>query len=187
MTAMGTPPSQFEGELGATAPLGYWDPLGLSKNATPEKFARWRATELKHGRIAMAATTGYIAQECFRWPGFLSTSAGVKFADLPNGIGAWAGMPDAGKAQVVFGILLMEAFTWKYYDGNGPWWAPGRKVPEGKEPGDVAGEVWVRYTDPEVRAQKLNIELNNGRAAMLGITGMLMHDHITGSWIPPGF
>ena len=35
-----------------------------------------------------------------RWPGYLSTSAGVKFEDLPNGIGAWAGMPDAGKFQV---------------------------------------------------------------------------------------
>ena len=35
-----------------------------------------------------------------RWPGYLSTSAGVKFEDLPNGIGAWAAMPDAGKFQV---------------------------------------------------------------------------------------
>jgi light-harvesting complex I chlorophyll a/b binding protein 1 len=183
---MGEAPKGFENELGATAPLGFWDPLGLSTRASPETFRRWRATELKHGRIAMMATVGYIVQEFMRWPGYLSTSAGVKFEDLPNGIGAWAAMPDAGKFQVVFGILLMEGVTWPYYDGGGPLWAPGRKVKEGKEPGDVAGDVWVRYTDPEVRANKLNIELNNGRAAMLGITGMLMHDHITGSWIPPG-
>ena len=62
---------------------------------------------------------------------------------------------------------------------------PG-KVPAGKAPGDVAGDLWVRYSDPEVKKTKLNIEINNGRAAMLGITGMLMHDHLTGSWIPPG-
>jgi light-harvesting complex I chlorophyll a/b binding protein 1 len=187
MTAMGSGP--YEGETGATAPLGYWDPLGLSTKASPETFARWRATELKHGRIAMMATTGYIVQEFLRWPGYLSTSAGVKFADLPNGIGAWAAMPDAGKAQVIVGILLMEGVTWPYYEANGPWFAPitARKVPEGKAPGDVAGDVWVRYTDPQEKANKLNIELNNGRAAMMGITGMLMHDHITGSWIPPGF
>ena len=52
---------------------------------------------------------------------------------------------------------------------------------------NVAGDLWVRYSDPEEKKTKLNIELNNGRAAMLGATGMLMHDHLTGSWIPPGF
>ena len=47
------------------------------------------------------------------------------------------------KKEVVVGILLMEGVTWRYYDGGGPLWAPGRKVKEGKEPGDVAGDVWV--------------------------------------------
>ena len=59
--------------------------------------------------------------------------------------------------------------------------------PGGKAVSDVAGELWVRYSDPEVKKTKLNIELNNGRAAMMGSLGMLMHDHLTGSWIPPGF
>lgn len=172
----------FEAELGATGPLGFWDPLGLSSKASPEKFARWRAVEIKHGRIAMAATTGYIAQECLRWPGYLSTSADVKFADIPNGIKGLAAVPPLGLAQILLFIGIMEIVTWRYY--SGPW--PG-SVPDGKAPGDVAGEFWVRYPDPEQKAYKLNVELNNGRAAMLGITGMLMHDHITGSWIPPGF
>jgi len=39
---------------------------------------------------------------------------------------------------------------------------------------------------PAGTAPKLTIELNPGRAALMGITGMLRHDHITGSWIPPG-
>jgi len=170
-----------ESELGATGPLGYWDPLGLAV-AKPEKFARWRAVEIKHGRIAMAATTGYIVQSFLRWPGYLSTSENVKFADLPNGILALKGVPPLGLLQIFIGIGLMEIATWRFYEG--PW--PGT-VPEGKAPGDVAGELWVRYSDPEEKATKLNIELNNGRAAMMGITGMLMHDHLTGSWIPPGF
>merc|ERR1719231_577490 len=123
-----------ETELGATGPLGYWDPLGLAK-AKPEKFARWRAVELKHGRISMLATTGYIVQECLRWPGYLSTSESVKFADLPNGILALKGTPPLGLAQIFIWIGLMEVATWRYYDG--PW--PGT-VPEGKAPGDVAGE-----------------------------------------------
>jgi hypothetical protein len=177
------PTMGLESELGATGPLlPYWDPLGLGTKASPEKFARWRAVEIKHGRIAMVATVGYIAQECLRWPGYLSPSAGVKFADIPNGIKGLAAVPPLGLAQILIGIGLMEIATWRYYEG--PW--PGT-VPAGKLPGDVAGELWVRYDDPEVKKTKLNIELNNGRAAMLGSLGMIMHDHLTGSWIPPGF
>merc|ERR1719326_1660676 len=173
----------LESELGATGPLlPYWDPLGLGTNASPEKFARWRAVEIKHGRIAMLATTGYIVQEVLRWPGFLSTSSGVKFSEIPNGIKGLAAVPPAGLLQIFVGIGLMEIATWRYYEG--PW--PGT-VPAGKLPGDVAGELWVRYSDPEVKKTKLNIELNNGRAAMMGSLGMIMHDHLTGSWIPPGF
>jgi light-harvesting complex I chlorophyll a/b binding protein 1 len=174
-------PTALKDELGAIGPLGYWDPLGMGK-ARPDKFQRWRAVEIKHGRIAMMATTGYIAQSCLRWPGYLSTSADIKFADLPNGILALKSVPPLGLFQILAFIGLMETQTWRFLDGSWP-----GEVPGGKAPGDVAGDFWVRYTDPEEKAYKLNIELNNGRAAMLGITGMLMHDHLTGSWVPPGF
>ena len=42
----------FENEIGAQPPLGFWDPLGLLKDADEEKFARLREVETKHGRIA---------------------------------------------------------------------------------------------------------------------------------------
>ena len=166
-------------------------PRRLQSVKNPDKFPRWRAVELKHGRIAMAASTGYIVQEFLRWPGYLSPTAGVKFSELPNGIAAWHQIPMGGIAQFMLFMALMEGITWQYYD------IPSRKVgggkdmfdfvvPAGKSPGDVAGDFWVRYDDPEVKAEKLNIELNNGRAAMLGVTGMLMHDHLLGTWVPPG-
>ena len=44
-----------------------------------------------------------------------------------------------------------------------------------KAPGDIGGEAWTRYSDPEVKAFKLNAERNNGRAAMFGILGMISH------------
>jgi len=45
-----------------------------------------------------------------------------------------------------------------------------------KAPGDIGGETWTRYDDKATKTFKLNAERNNGRAAMLGITGCLIHE-----------
>ena len=58
-----SPLRAFENELGVQAPVGFWDPAGLSADRSVENFQRRRATELKHGRIAMLATMGYITPE----------------------------------------------------------------------------------------------------------------------------
>ena len=54
-------------------------------------------------------------------------------------------------------------------------------------PGDVVGDriPWVRYSDPLVKEFKLNAERNNGRAAMMGIIGMMIHENLTGNPIWP--
>jgi hypothetical protein len=48
-------------EAGVQDPVGFWDPLGLSADKDEATFKRRRAVEIKHGRIAMYATMGYIA------------------------------------------------------------------------------------------------------------------------------
>ena len=45
-----------------------------------------------------------------------------------------------------------------------------------KAPGDIGGSNWKRYDDPEVKTFKLNVERAQGRAAMLGVTGCLIHE-----------
>ena len=47
------------------APVGFWDPLGLSKDGDAKVFRRRRESEIKHGRIAMIAAMGFILPECF--------------------------------------------------------------------------------------------------------------------------
>lgn len=47
-------------ELGAQAPLGFFDPMGIVADGDKENFDRLRWVELKHGRIAMLAVVGYL-------------------------------------------------------------------------------------------------------------------------------
>merc|ERR1712187_897357 len=91
-----SPLRAFESELGVQAPVGYWDPLGLSKDGDMETFRRRRETEIKHGRVSMIATIGYIVPEYFKFSGYLSPSAGIKFSDVPSGLGALTKVPSAG-------------------------------------------------------------------------------------------
>ncbi|CAK9046300.1 unnamed protein product, partial [Durusdinium trenchii] len=53
----------FENELGVQEPVGFWDPAGFTADGSVENFKRRRQTELKHGRISMLATMGYITPE----------------------------------------------------------------------------------------------------------------------------
>ena len=43
--------------------MRFWDPAGFTSDGSVEDFKRRRQTELKHGRISMLATMGYITPE----------------------------------------------------------------------------------------------------------------------------
>merc|ERR1719392_82428 len=90
----------FEGSVGDQEPLGLWDPAGFTKDGDVEKFKKRREVEIKHGRVSMLATIGYIVPEYVKLPGELSPSQGLKFADVPNGLGALSKVPPAGIAQI---------------------------------------------------------------------------------------
>lgn len=112
---------------------------GTRTNAGPANQCRARALASAGSvpRTAAPMCIGYIAQECFRFPGYLSTSSELKFTDLPNGIRGLGAMPQAGLLQVMIFIGAMEIVTWRYYEG--PW--PGtpvagkREPPAGRSPG----------------------------------------------------
>lgn len=50
----------YEKELGVQPPLGFFDPLGILKDADQAEFDRLRYCEVKHGRVAMLAVLGHI-------------------------------------------------------------------------------------------------------------------------------
>merc|ERR550525_1648244 len=165
-----SPLRAFENELGVQAPVGFWDPLGLSKDGDAATFARRRETEIKHGRISMLATMGYITPELTgKFPGYLSPSAGLKFEDVPNGLAAISKVPQEGWLQIALYALLVEfpaASSQQFQIGSGDF---GFKPP------------LLATNDPELKAKRLNAELANGRLAMMAIIGMFFQDGLTGS------
>merc|ERR1719174_1382863 len=157
-----------EGDIGVLPPLGVYDPLGLIET---KDMRRFEVMEIKHGRAAMLAFTHVIHIESgVRFPGFLSGSAELKFTDMPAGlIASLEAVPKLGWLQILAVALACETG----YAGRA--FSVVAQAPD-REVGDIGGAGWVRYEDPEVKAYKLNVERQNGRAAMLGITGCLVHE-----------
>jgi len=185
-----------KGDIGTTFPLGIYDPLNLIKGDAA-KYRRWQEMEIKHGRLAMAATLHVLITEAgFRFPGYLSdgTFGGdpIKFADMPAGTWAsWAAMPTLGWAQIIAFIALCDSAALQGGLGKvGDGWLPENLFAQDpkRAPGDVASldpKRWTRYDDPKEREFKLNAERNNGRGAMMGIIGMMIHEALTGNPLFP--
>ena len=163
----------FEGEVGVQAPLGLFDPLGLLNDADQERFERLRYVEIKHGRIAMLAFLGNITTRAgVHLPGSIDL-AGNSFDSFPNGWAAIQAIPSAGLAQIVAFIGLLELAVMKDIEGTGNEFV-----------GDFRNGAldfgWDSF-DEETKLSKRAIELNNGRAAMMGILGLMVHEQLGGS------
>merc|ERR1712206_25676 len=136
-----SPLRAFDSKLGVQAPLGFWDPLGLSKDGDAEAFRRRRVTEIKHGRVSMWACMGYITPEYFKWPGFCAPSEQLPFGDIPNGLAALSKVPGAGWIQIFLFCGLLEKGLFVYdpsrppgdYENGGVLGVPnGSTLPEGE-------------------------------------------------------
>merc|ERR1711934_1158528 len=161
-----SPLRAFENELGVQPPVGFWDPVGFTVDGDVENFMRRRETELKHGRISMLATMGYITPEITgKFPGYLSPSQDLAFNDIPNGLAAVSKVPAAGWAQIV---------------AYGAYCEISGINNRGEAPGDFGFKV-LTSADPEIKKKKLQAEIANGRLAMMAIIGMFFQDGLTGS------
>merc|ERR1719198_1231718 len=153
--------ADFKSEVGVQPPLGFWDPLGILEEADQQRFDRLRAVETKHGRIAMLAVLGHIVTTAgVRLPGEIAY--GIPFSSVKVGLKGLETIPAAGIVQIVMFIGLLEmGFT-------------SRK--------DEIEKVHLeksKWNDATIK-RKMAIELNNGRAAQMGILGLMVHEAIDG-------
>ena len=157
-----------EDEIGALLPMGFFDPLGLSKDIDKPTFEQRREAELKHGRIAMLAVVGLIIQDYARLPGSIDID-GTSFESIPNGVAAISAIPPLGWLLIVSLIGYFESSVWQ------------RR--ENATPGDFGfgskffGEE-INGTEKEKDLKTK--EIQHGRLAMLGVSDLIFNDVFSG-------
>ena len=170
---------------GIQAPTGFFDPLGLSKSASDETLAWYRAAEIKHGRVAMAAFLGCVVNGLgLEFPGAIDvngdTFASMGSTKLP--LETWDSIPASGRIQLITAIggmeWVFEAQQPHYLRGG----TPGAiRLTPGTAPWHASGYDPMGKYDAETRQKKRNMELANGRLAMLGMAAFVAAEKIPGS------
>lgn len=175
--------------------LKFYDPLELSSttiwgNSNDDTIAFLRHSEIKHGRVAMAAFVGYIVQSNgIHWP-FPIDFAGNPY---PYAAGSppeqWDALSDAAKWQIILFIGFLEWFSeaaGTHYMRGG---VPGA-YPKFSDHKLIPHPVPFNLYDPfgfssgksaEAKEKGLIKELNNGRLAMIGILGFISEQRVEGS------
>ena len=101
--------------------------------------------------------------------------AGDSFDSFPNGWAAISGpdsIPGGATIQIILFVGFLELAVMKDITGTAEF------------PGDFRNGAldfgWDSF-DEETKLQKRAIELNNGRAAQMGILGLMVHEQLGGS------
>jgi len=173
-------PNQEEpcyGLPGAISPLGFFDPLGFTKEMELGGVKRFREAEIMHGRVAMMATLGYIIGE--------STPTITYGMDVHHTI-ANDQLPEV-PGTVLFPFFLAINIAEALRASRG-WVEPGLgplfSLRENYYPGDIGFDpLGFKPKDAVDFANMQAKELSNGRLAMLAAAGMCVQEQINGKGI----
>ena len=153
-------------DFGAMAPLGYFDPLGFTAGDNQEYLDHLREVELRHGRVSMLAITGWLVTAAgVRLPGMEAMPFGFKaITDIQN-------LPAEVRGTLPLTLGTVWAITFCMQDLTGT----------AEFPGDYRNGFidfgWDKQSD-DWKINKRRIELNNGRAAQMGILGIMVHEQL---------
>merc|ERR1719428_990772 len=102
---------------GVSGPFGFWDPLGFSTDIPEGRILFLREAELKHGRVGMLASVGFLVGENFHplFGGDVDVPSYIAFQQTPLQT-FWP--------AVVAAIAILEVFsvfTFESPFGGEPW------------------------------------------------------------------
>jgi len=162
---------------GAIAPLGFFDPLGFTKDMELLGVKRFREAEIMHGRVAMMATIGYIIGESTPT---ITYGMNVHHTIANNQIPE---VPGTVLFPFFLAINIAEAIR-----ASIGWVEPGLgplfTLRENYYPGDIRFDpLGLKPTDAKEFATMQEKELSNGRLAMLAAAGMCVQEQINGKGI----
>mmetsp|Transcript_13451 Transcript_13451/g.30116 ORF Transcript_13451/g.30116 Transcript_13451/m.30116 type:complete len:221 (+) Transcript_13451:80-742(+) len=167
-----------EDMVGSLAPVGFFDPLGLSAGKPAGELKKYREAELKHGRVAMTAFLGILVGESFNpfFDGKITGPAIYQFQQADDLVSYfWV--------IVLFGVALVEGQNiltgW-----DSPADSAGKAVAGLKDDyinGDLGFDpLGLTPSDPAAFDELRTKELQNGRLAMLGVAGIVAQELVTG-------
>jgi len=162
---------------GITAPLGIFDPLGISTKVPEGQLMFYREAELKHGRVCMLAVVGLIVGERHDFIPILGSGIDAKAPAFLLGTPFVQETPLAQFWPLALGAIFAEETRREYL----------RKQAPGALPGDYGWDpLGLKPTDPKALKELQNKELNNGRLAMFASAGIIAQEMIEGKKILPG-
>jgi len=165
-----------EDMAGVTAPLGFWDPLGFSTDCDSGKLLFYREVELKHGRVGMLASLGFLVGENFHplFGGNIDVPSYVAFQQTPLQQ-FWPAVLLAISIPEIFSVFTFQSpFGMNILDQM---W----KINPEHESGNLGFDpLGLKPTDPKELKEMQTKELNNGRLAMIAAAGMIAQELATG-------
>jgi len=159
---------------GITQPLGFFDPMGFSTDASDGKLLFFREVELKHGRVAMLASLGILVGEQFHplFGGNIDVPSYIAFQQTPLQV-FWP--------AVLCAIAIPEIVsinTFQEPDGTHDVWFT---IKHDHQPGDLGFDpLGLKPKDANEMKIMQTKELNNGRLAMIAAAGMIAQELATG-------
>jgi len=161
--------------------LGYFDPSGFTVGASENKVRVFREAELKHCRIAMLAALGFFVGEQFH-PLFDGEIDGASVDALQKSLELSGQVWVLPVLTVIFFEAISAVAIFRQSQDPGKTW----ELTSDYTPGDVLSPLGITFDplglkpkDPEKLKEIQTKELNNGRAAMIGILGMFTQEAIT--------